>query len=31
MEGHYTFRDGDGRLFEASIPFFPLAAPAEAS
>jgi ApaG protein len=31
MEGHYTFRDGEGRLFEVAIPFFPLAAPAEAS
>jgi ApaG protein len=31
MEGHYTFRDEDGRLFEVAIPFFPLAAPAEAS
>ncbi|MGZ3172595.1 MAG: Co2+/Mg2+ efflux protein ApaG [Croceibacterium sp.] len=30
MEGHYTFRDGEGRLFEVAIPFFPLAAPAEA-
>jgi len=30
MEGHYTFRDGRGRLFEVAIPFFPLAAPAEA-
>jgi ApaG protein len=31
MEGHYTFRDGEGALFEVAIPFFPLAAPAEAS
>jgi ApaG protein len=31
MEGHYTFRDSEGALFEVSIPFFPLAAPAEAS
>jgi ApaG protein len=31
MEGHYTFRDEEGRLFEVAIPFFPLAAPAEAS
>jgi ApaG protein len=31
MEGHYTFRDGEGRLFEVLIPFFPLAAPAEAN
>ncbi|MBS0475425.1 MAG: Co2+/Mg2+ efflux protein ApaG [Proteobacteria bacterium] len=30
MEGHYTFRRGDGELFEAAIPFFPLAAPATA-
>ena len=30
MEGYYTFRDGEGRLFEVAIPFFPLAAPAEA-
>ena len=30
MEGHYTFSDSDGRLFEAAIPFFPLAAPATA-
>jgi len=30
MEGHYTFRDGEGRLFEVAIPFFPLAAPATA-
>ena len=28
MEGYYTFRDGEGRLFEVAIPFFPLAAPA---
>lgn len=31
MEGHYTFRAEDGALFEAAIPFFPLAAPAPAS
>lgn len=30
MEGHYTFRRADGTLFEAAIPFFPLAAPATA-
>ncbi|WP_333605089.1 Co2+/Mg2+ efflux protein ApaG [Novosphingobium sp.] len=30
MEGHYTFRRGDGSLFRALIPFFPLAAPATA-
>ena len=30
MEGFYTFRDGTGETFEARIPFFPLAAPAEA-
>jgi ApaG protein len=30
MEGHYTFRRGDGSIFEAAIPYFPLAAPAEA-
>jgi ApaG protein len=30
MEGHYTFRRADGSLFEARIPFFPLAAPATA-
>jgi ApaG protein len=30
MEGHYTFRDGEGGLFDVAIPFFPLAAPAEA-
>lgn len=28
MEGHYTFRRADGQIFEAAIPFFPLAAPA---
>ena len=28
MEGHYTFARADGTLFEAAIPFFPLAAPA---
>ena len=27
MEGHYTFADADGRLFEVAIPHFPLAAP----
>ncbi len=30
MEGHYTFRREDGSLFEAAIPYFPLAAPATA-
>lgn len=30
MEGHYTFRRADNVLFEAAIPFFPLAAPATA-
>lgn len=30
MEGFYTFRRQDGSLFEAAIPFFPLAAPAPA-
>ena len=30
MEGLYTFRNGQGQLFEANIPFFPLAAPATA-
>lgn len=30
MEGCYTFRREDGSLFEAAIPFFPLAAPAPA-
>lgn len=30
MEGHYTFRRADGSLFDAAIPFFPLAAPATA-
>ena len=30
MEGHYTFTRADGTLFEVAIPFFPLAAPAEA-
>jgi ApaG protein len=30
MEGFYTFRAQDGDLFEAAIPFFPLAAPATA-
>lgn len=29
MEGCYTFRAEDGSLFEAAIPFFPLAAPAK--
>ena len=28
MEGHYTFRGHDGDMIEASIPCFPLAAPA---
>ncbi len=31
MEGFYTFQDGAGDMFEARIPFFPLAAPAEAN
>ena len=31
MEGHYTFRAARGALFEVAIPFFPLAAPAEAN
>ncbi|WP_340589473.1 Co2+/Mg2+ efflux protein ApaG [Erythrobacter alti] len=31
MEGFYTFVDADGDLFEAAIPFFPLAAPADSS
>lgn len=31
MEGHYVFRGEDGELFEAAIPFFPLAAPATES
>ena len=30
MEGHYTFHDQDGSLFEVAIPFFPLEAPATA-
>lgn len=30
MEGHYTFRRAKGGVFEAAIPFFPLAAPATA-
>ena len=30
MEGHYTFSAEDGRIVEAAIPFFPLAAPATA-
>ena len=30
MEGFYTFRGEDGELFEAAIPYFPLAAPATA-
>ncbi len=30
MEGHYTFARPDGTLFEVAIPYFPLAAPAEA-
>ena len=30
MEGHYTFRRGDGSKVKAAIPFFPLAAPATA-
>ena len=28
MEGYYGFRRADGTVFEAAIPFFPLAAPA---
>ena len=28
MEGHFTFAKLDGTLFEVSIPYFPLAAPA---
>ena len=31
MEGHYVLRAEDGTLFEAAIPFFPLAAPATES
>ncbi len=31
MEGHYTFAQADGELFEVAIPRFPLAAPAPAS
>jgi ApaG protein len=30
MEGHYTFGRADGSLFEVSIPYFTLAAPATA-
>ncbi len=30
MEGFYTFRAEDGDMFEAAIPYFPLAAPATA-
>ncbi|MBC2653363.1 Co2+/Mg2+ efflux protein ApaG [Novosphingobium flavum] len=30
MEGYYTFQRADGSLFQAAIPFFPLAAPATA-
>lgn len=30
MEGHYTFRGPTGASIEATIPFFPLAAPATA-
>ncbi len=30
MAGQYTFRREDGTLFEAAIPYFPLAAPATA-
>lgn len=30
MEGFYTMRRGDGSVFEARIPYFPLAAPATA-
>jgi len=29
MEGHYTFAHEDGTLFQVTIPYFPLAAPAE--
>ncbi|MXO87837.1 Co2+/Mg2+ efflux protein ApaG [Alteraurantiacibacter aestuarii] len=29
MEGHFTFAQSDGTLFEVAIPFFPLSAPAE--
>lgn len=31
MEGHYVLQGEDGALFEAAIPFFPLAAPATES
>ena len=31
MEGHYTFAQETGELFEVAIPFFPLAAPAPAT
>ncbi|MCB2077441.1 MAG: Co2+/Mg2+ efflux protein ApaG [Novosphingobium sp.] len=30
MEGHYVFRREDGKEVQAAIPFFPLAAPANA-
>ncbi len=30
MEGSYSFRRDDGTIFDAAIPFFPLAAPATA-
>ena len=30
MEGHYTFHEENGALFEVAIPFFPLSAPATA-
>ncbi len=30
MEGHYTFKRGNGSEFKAAIPYFPLAAPATA-
>ncbi len=30
MEGHYTFQDETGALFDVAIPFFPLEAPATA-
>ena len=30
MQGHYRMRRADGTVFEATIPFFPLAAPATA-
>lgn len=30
MEGHYTFKRGNGSELQAAIPYFPLAAPATA-